>query len=95
MALHRGPAPTPTGPTERWSMECVSDALADGRPTLVKLFAAGVDRLLHPSTREVLGACVVICGARLTAAAQVRIDPADSTRSYANWAEADLMRRIS
>jgi putative transposase len=31
MALHRGPAPVPTGPTERWSMDFVHDALADGR----------------------------------------------------------------
>jgi putative transposase len=30
-ALHRGPAPIPTGPTERWSMDFVHDALADGR----------------------------------------------------------------
>ena len=32
IALHRGPAPTPTGPTERWAMDFVHDALADGRP---------------------------------------------------------------
>ena len=32
MALHRGPAPIPVGPTERWSMDFVHDALADGRP---------------------------------------------------------------
>jgi putative transposase len=32
MALHRGPAPVPTGPSERWSMDFVHDALADGRP---------------------------------------------------------------
>ena len=32
IALHRGPAPTPTGPTEPWSMDFVHDALADGRP---------------------------------------------------------------
>jgi len=32
MALHRGPAPMPTGPRERWSMDFVHDALADGRP---------------------------------------------------------------
>jgi len=32
MALHRGPAPSPAGPTERWSMDFVHDALADGRP---------------------------------------------------------------
>lgn len=32
IALHRGPAPTPAGPTERWSMDFVHDALADGRP---------------------------------------------------------------
>jgi len=32
IALHRGPAPSPTGPTERWSMDFVHDAFADGRP---------------------------------------------------------------
>ena len=32
MALHRGPAPTPHGPAERWSMDFVHDAVADGRP---------------------------------------------------------------
>lgn len=32
MALHRGPAPVPVGPTDRWSMDFVHDALADGRP---------------------------------------------------------------
>jgi putative transposase len=32
IALHRGPAPAPTGPAERWSMDFVHDALADGRP---------------------------------------------------------------
>lgn len=32
IALHRGPAPIPVGPSERWSMDFVHDALADGRP---------------------------------------------------------------
>lgn len=32
LALHRGPAPIPTGPTERWSMDFVQDTLAEGRP---------------------------------------------------------------
>ena len=32
IALHRGPAPTPVGPQERWSMDFVHDQLADGRP---------------------------------------------------------------
>ncbi|MGH7180703.1 MAG: hypothetical protein ACREJN_01855 [Nitrospiraceae bacterium] len=32
IALHRGPAPIPTGPTKRWSMDCVQDTLANGRP---------------------------------------------------------------
>ena len=32
IALHRGPAPTPAGPSERWSMDFVHDTLADGRP---------------------------------------------------------------
>jgi putative transposase len=31
IALHRGPAPIPGGPAERWSMDFVHDALADGR----------------------------------------------------------------
>ena len=32
IARHRGPAPLLTGPAERWSMDFVHDALADGRP---------------------------------------------------------------
>ena len=32
IALHRGPAPVPVGPTERWSMDFVHDTLVDGRP---------------------------------------------------------------
>jgi putative transposase len=32
IALHRGLAPVPVGPTERWSMDFVQDTLADGRP---------------------------------------------------------------
>jgi putative transposase len=32
MALHRGPAPVPAGRIERWSMDFVHDALADGWP---------------------------------------------------------------
>jgi putative transposase len=32
IALHRGPAPIPAGPPERWSIDFVHDALADGRP---------------------------------------------------------------
>lgn len=30
MALHRGPAPVPAGPAERWSMDFIHDAFADG-----------------------------------------------------------------
>lgn len=32
MALHRGPAPVPTGRHQRWSMDFVRDQLFDGRP---------------------------------------------------------------
>jgi putative transposase len=35
IALHRGPAPVPVGPTERWSMDFVHDTLVDGRPFLI------------------------------------------------------------
>lgn len=31
-ALHRGPAPAPMGPQDRWSMDFVHDQLADSRP---------------------------------------------------------------
>jgi putative transposase len=31
-ALHRGPAPIPTGPTERWSRDVVQDTVSEGRP---------------------------------------------------------------
>ena len=31
IALHRGPAPIPVGPTERWRMDVVHDPLADRR----------------------------------------------------------------
>ena len=31
VALHRGPAPVPVDPAERWSMDFVHDQLADGR----------------------------------------------------------------
>ena len=32
IALHRGPAPVPVGPIDRWSMDFVHDTLNDGRP---------------------------------------------------------------
>lgn len=32
IALPRGPAPVPSGPHERWSMDLVHETLADGRP---------------------------------------------------------------
>jgi putative transposase len=35
-ALHRGPAPAPAGPWERWSMDFVHDSLTDGRPFRVR-----------------------------------------------------------
>jgi putative transposase len=36
MALHRGPAPVPTGRGERWSMDFVHDAPLDGRAFRVR-----------------------------------------------------------
>lgn len=53
IALHRGPAPQPTRPTERWSMDFVHDALADGRPSRVLTVVDQWSRqspLLEPAT---------------------------------------------
>ena len=46
MALHRGTAPVPVGPSERWSMDFVHDTLADGRPFRI---LAVVDAYSDPS----------------------------------------------
>jgi len=46
IALHLGPAPVPAGPAERWSMDFVHDALADGRPFRVLTV---VDQWSHQS----------------------------------------------
>jgi putative transposase len=54
IALHRGPAPVSAGPTERWSMDCVHDALADGRPFRVLTVVDQWSRhspLLEPASR--------------------------------------------
>jgi hypothetical protein len=70
IALHRGPASVPVGPTERWSMDFVHDALADGQPfrvlTVVNQWSrqspiletassmSGVVSDVGPETRQVL-----------------------------------------
>ena len=46
MALHRGPAPTPTGRQQRWSMDFVLDQLFEGRPFRVLTV---VDQWSHES----------------------------------------------
>lgn len=35
IALHRGPAPVPVGPTEDWNMDFLHEPLDDGRPCQV------------------------------------------------------------
>lgn len=53
-ALHRGPAPAPVGPQDRWSMDFVHDQLADGRPFRVLTVVDQWSRLsplLSPSFR--------------------------------------------
>ena len=47
MALHRGSAPTPVGPQERWSMDFVHDTLAEGRPFRI-LTVVDNGRRCHP-----------------------------------------------
>jgi putative transposase len=53
MALHRGPAPVPAGPRERWRMDFVHDALADGLEVAASMFGvtvgAALDRVLMGS----------------------------------------------
>ena len=51
IALHRGPAPIPTGPTERWSMDFGPDTLAAGRPFRVLTVVDNWSR--HSPMREV------------------------------------------
>ena len=50
MALHRGPAPVPMGPQERWSMDFVHDTLADSRPCRILTVVDTWSRQ-SPSTR--------------------------------------------
>lgn len=56
IALHRGRAPTPVEPQERWSMDFVQDAFADWRPFRVLTVvdqrhdvAQAIDRVLSGS----------------------------------------------
>ena len=51
IALHRGPAPIPTGPTGRWSMDFGPDTLAAGRPFRVLTVVDNWSR--HSPMREV------------------------------------------
>ncbi len=51
IALHRGPAPIPTGPTERWSMDFGPDTLAAGQPFRVLTVVDNWSR--HSPMREV------------------------------------------
>ncbi len=51
IALHRGPAPVPMGPTERWSMNVVHDTLADGRSFRILTVVDNWSR--HSPIREV------------------------------------------
>src|SRR5690606_27078950 len=46
-ALHRGPAPAPVGPQDRWSMDFVRGQLADGRPFRVLTVVDQWSRLSH------------------------------------------------
>jgi len=50
IALHRGSATIPTGPTEHWSMDFVHDTLADERPFLVLTVVDNWSR--HSPVRE-------------------------------------------
>jgi putative transposase len=61
--LHRGPARVPGGPWERWSMDFVHDALAEGRPFRVLTV---VDQWSRQS--PVLEAAVSMSGAGVAAA---------------------------
>jgi putative transposase len=57
MALHRGPAPIPAGPIERWSMDFVHDALADVCPPGDSLSPMLVDRASYAGVIFVATLC--------------------------------------
>jgi putative transposase len=75
-ALHRGPAPVPVGPWERWSMDFVHDALAEGRPFRVLTV---VDQWSRQS--PVLEAAVSMSGAGVAAALDRAIGSGPAPRS--------------
>ena len=75
-ALHRGPAPVPLGPHERWSMDFVHDALASGRPFRVLTV---VDQWSRQS--PVLEAGVSLSGASVGAALDRAIGTGPAPRS--------------
>jgi putative transposase len=76
IALHQGPPPTPVGPTERWSMDFVHDALADGRPFRVLT-------VVHQWSRQspMLEAASSVSGAVVGAALDRVLRPGSAPRS--------------
>ena len=76
IALHRGPAPLPVGPTERWSMDFVHDALAHGRPFRVLTV---VDQWSRQS--PILEAASSMSGTTVGVALDRVLRPASSPRS--------------
>lgn len=75
-ALHRGPAPLPTGPWERWSMDFVHDAVADGRAFRI---LTGVDQWSRQS--PILEVASSMSGASVAAALDRAIGSGSAPRS--------------
>lgn len=87
-ALHRGPAPAPVGPWERWSMDFVHDSLTDGRPFRVRTVADQWSR-----QRPVLEAQYSRSGAGVAAALDRAIGTGPAPRSIAVDHGTEFMSR--
>jgi putative transposase len=76
MALHRGPAPIPTGCGQRWSMDFVHDELIDGRPFRVLTV---VDQWSRESPLLEVG--ISLTGKHVVSAFEERVGPREFPKS--------------
>jgi putative transposase len=98
MALHRGPAPVPTGRGQRWSMDFVHDALIDGRAFRVLTV---VDQWSRES--PLVEVQCGLSGRDVVRAFEARVPPArlpksitvDHGQAHGQWAHRVVQRTVT